>query len=70
MSSTLSFQEYFATQPPPPTLEKDVKDVRDFIEKQRKEGRNVVLVTVRPLTAYSLHLYVDRFSRVVALRFL
>jgi hypothetical protein len=44
--TTFSAESYFAIQPPPPTLKQDVKRVRDFILRQQKEGRNVVLVTV------------------------
>ena len=43
---TFSAESYFETQPPPVTLQHDVERVREFIERQEKEGRNVVLVTV------------------------
>jgi hypothetical protein len=46
MQTTFSAESYFATQPPPPTLQQDVEKVREFIARQAKEGRNVVLVTV------------------------
>ena len=44
--TTFSAESYFATQPPPPTLQQDVEKVRDFILRQQEQGRNVVLVTV------------------------
>jgi phosphopantothenate-cysteine ligase len=43
-----SAESYFATQPPPPTLDDDVKGVREFIARQNAEGRRVALVTVSP----------------------
>lgn len=46
-SSVFSAEKYFATQLPPPSLEQDVARVHDFLQRQLKEGRNVVLVTVR-----------------------
>jgi len=42
-----SAEEYFATQPPPPSLEHDIAAVREFVTRQAEEGRDVVLVTVR-----------------------
>lgn len=45
--TSFSADSYFATQPGPPTLERDVAGVREFVARQTKEGRNVVLVTVR-----------------------
>lgn len=59
--TTFSAEEYFATQPAPATLQQELDRVRTFIERQRNEGRNVVLVTVsadvaclptQPLTVY------------------
>lgn len=44
--TTFSAESYFATQLPPQHLQQDVENVRDFVERQAKEGRNVVLVTV------------------------
>ena len=44
--TTFSAESYFETQPPPVTLQEDVERVREFVERQQKEGRNVVLVTV------------------------
>ena len=44
--TTFSAESYFETQPPPVTLQHDVENVREFVERQQKEGRNVVLVTV------------------------
>ena len=43
---TFSAESYFETQLPPVTLQHDVERVREFVERQQKEGRNVVLVTV------------------------
>ena len=43
-----SAETYYATQPPPPTLEEDVTRVRQFITRQREANRKVVLVTVSP----------------------
>ena len=45
-SSLFSSESYFGTQPPPPTLDSDIADVRSFIHRQRDLGRKVVLVTV------------------------
>ncbi|KAG5638289.1 hypothetical protein H0H81_000814 [Sphagnurus paluster] len=58
--TTFSAEEYFATQPPPPSLEHDIGEVRDFISRQVKEGRNVVLVTSGGTTV-PLELNVVRF---------
>ncbi|PFH50632.1 hypothetical protein AMATHDRAFT_75518 [Amanita thiersii Skay4041] len=59
-SSTFSAESYFATQPPPSTLEQDVERVREFIARQQKEGRRVVLVTSGGTTV-PLELNVVRF---------
>ena len=45
--TTFSAEEYFATQIPPPTLERDILGVRDFVKSHQASGRKVVLVTVR-----------------------
>ncbi|KAG5646747.1 hypothetical protein DXG03_002429 [Asterophora parasitica] len=45
--ASFSAEEYFATQPPPPTLDHDINGVREFVARQAQEGRKVVLVTVR-----------------------
>ncbi|RDB30583.1 Uncharacterized protein C4B3.18 [Hypsizygus marmoreus] len=55
-----SAEEYFATQPPPADLEHDIQGVRDFIARQAKAGRNVVLVTSGGTTV-PLELNVVRF---------
>ena len=47
---TFSAESYFETQPPPTSLQHDVERVREFVERQQKEGRNVVLVTVSSST--------------------
>jgi hypothetical protein len=52
--TTFSADTYYATQAPPPTLERDVENVRSFIHRQAKEGRRVVLVTVRIFDSSSL----------------
>lgn len=44
--TTFSAESYFATQPSPQHLQQDVDKVRDFVTRQAKEGRSVVLVTV------------------------
>ncbi|KAG6915086.1 hypothetical protein DXG01_013533 [Tephrocybe rancida] len=58
--TSFSADEYFATQPPPPTLEYDISGVRDFISRRAKEGRKVVLVTSGGTTV-PLELNVVRF---------
>jgi len=45
-STSFSAESYFATQPPPTTLENDVHRVREWTQKQVTAGRRVVLVTV------------------------
>lgn len=45
-----SAETYFATQPPPPTLDVDITAVREFVARQAAVGRRVVLVTVRRRT--------------------
>ena len=45
-STFFSAESYFATQPPPTTLENDVYRVREWTQKQVAAGRRVVLVTV------------------------
>ncbi|KAJ2912646.1 hypothetical protein MD484_g7769, partial [Candolleomyces efflorescens] len=58
--TTFSAEEYFATQPPPPSLQQDIERVREFIRRQAEEGRNVVLVTSGGTTV-PLELNVVRF---------
>ncbi|TFK72432.1 DFP-domain-containing protein [Pluteus cervinus] len=60
MSTSFSAESYFTTQPPPPTLDHDVAGVRDFVQKQMREGRKVVLVTSGGTTV-PLELNVVRF---------
>ncbi|PAV15426.1 phosphopantothenate-cysteine ligase [Pyrrhoderma noxium] len=55
-----SAEKYFATQPPPPTLESDVNAVREFVERHAQQGRKVVLVTSGGTTV-PLELNVVRF---------
>ncbi|PSS36968.1 hypothetical protein PHLCEN_2v1184 [Hermanssonia centrifuga] len=57
---SFSAETYFATQPPPPTLEEDVSRVLDFIQRQREAKRKVVLVT--PFSrhySHSTHPFLD-----------
>ncbi|KAG5219859.1 phosphopantothenate-cysteine ligase [Salix suchowensis] len=44
-SAPFSAESYFATQPPPASLEHDILGVRGFVQQQLKKDRNVVLVT-------------------------
>ena len=46
-SAQFSAEEYFATQPPPSTLDQDVAGVPGFVARQKAAGRKVALVTVR-----------------------
>jgi len=55
-----SAASYYATQPPPPSLDYDVSLVREFVARQAEEGRNVVLVTSGGTTV-PLELNVVRF---------
>ncbi|KAI0077350.1 phosphopantothenate-cysteine ligase [Panus rudis PR-1116 ss-1] len=59
-STPFSAERYFATQPPPPSLEEDVARVRDFVKRQAEAGRKVVLVTSGGTTV-PLELNVVRF---------
>ncbi|EIM88836.1 DFP-domain-containing protein [Stereum hirsutum FP-91666 SS1] len=59
-TSTFSAESYFATQPPPPSLEHDIAGVRAFVGRQREKGRRVVLVTSGGTTV-PLELNVVRF---------
>jgi hypothetical protein len=53
-----SAASYYATQPPPPSLDYDVSLVREFVARQAEEGRNVVLVTVSvPLSSHLAYTY-------------
>ncbi|KAH9941823.1 phosphopantothenate-cysteine ligase [Epithele typhae] len=55
-----SAESYFATQPPPPTLESDTARVREFVQRQVHAGSKVVLVTSGGTTV-PLELNVVRF---------
>ncbi|KAL4245483.1 PPC synthetase family protein [Abortiporus biennis] len=55
-----SAETYFATQPPPPSLDHDTSRVREFIQRHAKEGKKVVLVTSGGTTV-PLELNVVRF---------
>ncbi|PIL23278.1 hypothetical protein GSI_14588 [Ganoderma sinense ZZ0214-1] len=57
---SFSADKYFATQPPPPSLEHDVARVKEFLQRQLKEQRKVVLVTSGGTTV-PLELNVVRF---------
>ncbi|KAL9710242.1 Phosphopantothenate--cysteine ligase cab2 [Leucoagaricus gongylophorus] len=58
--TSFSAESYFATQPPPTTLENDVHRVREWTQKQVATGRRVVLVTSGGTTV-PLELNVVRF---------
>ncbi|CDO70972.1 hypothetical protein BN946_scf184830.g4 [Trametes cinnabarina] len=58
--ATFSAERYFATQPPPASLEHDVARVKEFVQRQLGEGRKVVLVTSGGTTV-PLELNVVRF---------
>ncbi|KXN84402.1 Phosphopantothenate--cysteine ligase CAB2 [Leucoagaricus sp. SymC.cos] len=58
--TSFSAESYFATQPPPSTLEHDVQCVKEWIQKQVAAGRRVVLVTSGGTTV-PLELNVVRF---------
>jgi len=58
--TTFSAESYFDTQSPPVTLQHDVQKVREFVGRQQKEGRNVVLVTSGGTTV-PLELNIVRF---------
>ncbi|CAL1699666.1 unnamed protein product [Somion occarium] len=58
--SDFSAERYFATQPPPPSLDEDIARVRTFIRHQLQAGRKVVLVTSGGTTV-PLELNVVRF---------
>ncbi|PPQ70311.1 hypothetical protein CVT24_013006 [Panaeolus cyanescens] len=58
--TTFSAESYFATQLPPSTLQHDIDNIRQFLARQVKEGRNVVLVTSGGTTV-PLELNVVRF---------
>ncbi|KAG8694479.1 hypothetical protein FRC08_008463 [Ceratobasidium sp. 394] len=55
-----SAETYFATQPPPPGLDEDIKGVEEFLECSLKAGRKVVLITSGGTTV-PLELHVVRF---------
>ncbi|KAJ3522773.1 hypothetical protein NM688_g8827 [Phlebia brevispora] len=59
-SEPFSAERYFATQPPPPTLEEDVGAVREFVQRHLRAKRKVVLVTSGGTTV-PLELNVVRF---------
>ncbi|KAG5723979.1 Phosphopantothenate--cysteine ligase CAB2 [Termitomyces sp. T112] len=60
VTTYFSAEEYFATQPPPPSLQHDINAVREFVTRQAKENRKVVLVTSGGTTV-PLELNVVRF---------
>jgi len=59
-ATVFSAESYFATQPPPTTLQMDVENVSGFIKRHAASGRNVVLVTSGGTTV-PLELNVVRF---------
>ncbi|KAF5368969.1 hypothetical protein D9758_003005 [Tetrapyrgos nigripes] len=58
--TSFSAESYFATQPPPATLDHDIAGVRSFVARQQAAGRKVVLVTSGGTTV-PLELNVVRF---------
>ncbi|RPD63706.1 phosphopantothenate-cysteine ligase [Lentinus tigrinus ALCF2SS1-6] len=58
--TVFSAETYFATQPPPSSLEQDVARVKEFLQRQLQDGRKVVLVTSGGTTV-PLELNVVRF---------
>jgi len=46
-----SAEEFFAQTPPPPRLEEHLAAVQRFVESNLRQGRRVVLVTVRLLSS-------------------
>ena len=46
LPTTFSAEAYFETQPPPPTIEQDIRSVRAFLKQQQERRSKVVLVTV------------------------
>ncbi|GJE94815.1 phosphopantothenate-cysteine ligase [Phanerochaete sordida] len=59
-AASFSAEQYFATQPPPPSLEADIVRVQEFVLRQRAAKRKVVLVTSGGTTV-PLELNVVRF---------
>ncbi|KAI0087395.1 phosphopantothenate-cysteine ligase [Irpex rosettiformis] len=55
-----SAEQFFATQPPPPTLDEDVARVRQFIKRHTEANQKIVLVTSGGTTV-PLELNVVRF---------
>jgi hypothetical protein len=45
-----SAESYFATQPAPPELEEAIQGVKEFLDRNLKQGRKVVLITVSGAT--------------------
>ena len=46
-SATFSAEKFFETQEPPPKLAHLLEGVKEFVTRHAREGRRVVLVTVR-----------------------
>ena len=68
-AAPFSAETYFATQPAPPALDQDIAGVRDFVARQAKSGRKVVLVTVgRPLGSVQSHRFYTQLLRAVGRR--
>ena len=55
-----SAESYFATQPPPLSLDVDIAAVRSFVRRQLEERRRVVLVTVSMELDGSRHMTLSR----------
>ena len=49
-ANSFSAESYFATQGTPPGLQTEVEIVREFVAKQIKQNRKVVLVTVSAIS--------------------
>ncbi|TFK95303.1 DFP-domain-containing protein [Pterulicium gracile] len=58
--ASISAETYFATQPPPPSLEAETERVRSFVAQQIKKGRKIAFVTSGGTTV-PLELNVVRF---------
>ena len=46
MCSEEELSEFFSTAEPPASLNQAVKDVEKFVDRHKKDGRRIVLVTV------------------------
>jgi hypothetical protein len=72
MQHSFSAEEYFRTQPTPISLVEHVAGVKEFITRQVKEGRDVVLVTVsgyifHPSALYAVGVSIVKLRNFVSL---